>query len=246
LSDIYKRTGQKAAVLVAYPYLGTFLRALDRGLVTRSIALDSGAFTAMATGVPVDMQSFLDAARALRPDELFGLDVIGDAQATRRNLEAMWSRGFDAIPTFHHGSTIGDLAWALQRDKIAVGGFARMTAARKHKFVQRFAALFGADRPRVHIFGCRSPSLLRSFPFHTADVALSMDPKKYARVSIGETGSVRVARNVSFVARLTVCIETALRLERTLMNEQRNVVYGNGVDIQRRLRQYDASRVIAS
>lgn len=90
------------------------------------VMLDSGAFSAHSRGTEVTVPG-LSAwySEHLDLDPLLaGLDVIGDAKATRRNCEAMRDLGLDVFPTVHLGappSLIADYkqaGWSM----LALGG----------------------------------------------------------------------------------------------------------------------------
>jgi hypothetical protein len=130
-------------------------------------ALDSGAFIAHQAGKPVEYERWRDIAAVSDADEVFGLDVIGDAAATRANCERAWADGIEAIPTFHVGSPWAELEWAAsEAPKIALGGVARLGSGRLAWLKECFGRVWPK---RIHGFGITSPKILGALPFHSVD-----------------------------------------------------------------------------
>jgi|DEB0MinimDraft_6_1074348.scaffolds.fasta_scaffold37685_2 hypothetical protein len=195
------------ALLTSFVYLKSFLKK-RRELCMRSWALDSGAFTAHNSGKAISLAAYIDTCRTLHDtddllEDVFALDVIGDAKASLRNAEAMHAAGVNAIPTFHFGGNIADLrAMAKDYDKIALGGMAaklagnhgqRVSKSAKHRFISEcFAAIWPK---RVHLFGCTDESLLFAFPAESADsTSWHLQPSRYGLwKSLGRLQGVRGA-----------------------------------------------------
>lgn len=143
--------------------------------------LDSGAFEAHSQGKPMEYSRWAEVARSCDADEVFGLDVIGDARATRANVERAWSDGIKAIPTFHHGSPWEYLEWAARSaPKMAMGGVARMPLGKRSDWL---AACFKRAWPvRVHGFGVTSFDSMMRVPFHSVDSSTwTYAPKSFGR-----------------------------------------------------------------
>jgi hypothetical protein len=207
-----------AAVLVAYNG-GTVATPKCRGW-----CLDSGAFGVANSGrAPLCVEAYTDCCMALMastfpPDEIFGLDVIGDWRATQRNLEFMWARGVDAIPTFHLGSPE---AWLLEiasaRPKIALGGLAfKESAGARVRFIdQCFARVWPK---KIHGFGVTKASLCLRVPWHSVDSSsIVTNTQRYgAWRAYGHTTlpGVRPGANVSLRAE----VDWYLRLECKMRN----------------------------
>jgi hypothetical protein len=169
-------------VLVAWQELRVFLERRDRMRIRRW-CLDSGAFMALSRGKPVDFDAFCEFASTCGADEVFGLDVIGDPEATMRNLEAMWKLGINAIPTFHFGAPWEVLQWAAHRDKIALGGMAPFVARRSTEVTRFVEQCFARVWPKkIHGFGVVRNSIIDRFPFHSVDASSwSFAPKAFHR-----------------------------------------------------------------
>ena len=111
-------------LLVAFPMLAGYAKRCAEYPVQEWV-LDSGAFTAFNSGKVIDLDEYIATCLSCDAHEVFGLDVIGDPTATRKNNEYMWSKGVEAIPTFHFGSPWSALDDIMHRPKIALGGVAR-------------------------------------------------------------------------------------------------------------------------
>lgn len=157
-------------VLVAYPELDTWEKHRERFNV-RSWCLDSGAFSAWNSGTAINLGDYIAACRDVDACEVFGLDVIGDGDATRRNLDTMWQAGVPAIPTFHHGQPFSVLDWCKRHapGKIALGGVARRGDKARISWLQ--ACMNHVWPFRVHGFGCASWATVEAAPFDTVDAS---------------------------------------------------------------------------
>jgi hypothetical protein len=161
--------GEAVDLLVAYPFLREFEKVRGRFNI-RSWCLDSGAFTVWQGGGKIELADYMAVARDTDACEVFGLDVVGDPEATRRNLEVMWEAGIKAIPTFHYGSPPEALDWcARHADKIALGGSVDTTDERR---VAWAVACLGRVWPKkVHGFSLSSWRALKAGPFHSVDAS---------------------------------------------------------------------------
>lgn len=90
--------------LVSYFYFGKddIGDLADHGL--RLIG-DSGAYSAITTGNPIDRRAFAEWGARWRGSLcwLASLDVIGDERGSRKNYDWLRSHGLDVIPTLHYG-----------------------------------------------------------------------------------------------------------------------------------------------
>jgi hypothetical protein len=135
--------------------------------------MDSGAYSAFASGKIIDLNEYIEACKFLlatdpKLTEVFALDVIGDSAATLKNTERMWSEGVPAVPTFHMG---GDESYLLhiakEYPKIAFGG---MAGARGKKKVDWCLWAFGLCWPkRVHGFAAGSRDVVMACPWDSVD-----------------------------------------------------------------------------
>ena len=149
-------------VLVAYPVLKQWEKLRGDYNVNRWV-MDSGAFSVWNSGKTIRLDDYNAACKDVDASEIFGLDVIQNPSATRRNLEKQWELGIDAIPCFHAGSPWAELEWCCQRPKIAVSS--RMP----HK-AQWLTEIFRRIHPkRVHGFAMASRQAMDIVPFDSID-----------------------------------------------------------------------------
>jgi len=172
-------------VLVSHAFGGAKLAArveLMRSLGVTDLMLDSGAFTAHTLGHPVTLPDLYATIEATAPDVYVQLDVIGDAEATRSNLERMRADGFSPVPIFTRGAPWSDLDRLLDEGETYIGlgniSLGRGTVAAMAPWLNGvFAKLrahqveHGGPLVRTHAFGItRSEPLLR-WPFYSVDSA---------------------------------------------------------------------------
>lgn len=155
-------------LLVAYPTLKEFLKRRSQYNV-RQWVLDSGAFSVFNSGKTIAVEDYIAVAKDVDAKEVFGLDVIGNSDGTKRNLETMWAAGVPAIPTYHIGEDESALTWcAANSDKIALGGIARTGVNRIEWLSQVFARVWPK---RIHGFGCASEKVIMALPFESVDAS---------------------------------------------------------------------------
>lgn len=162
------------AVLCSYVFYKTFKPLLMGEVgVIREWVLDSGAFSAQAAGIQIDVQQYIDFCIELKsspnpPAAVFALDVIGDWRASERNTEAMWKAGVEAIPCWHAGEPEEALkAMCKQYPRIAVGGTVGLSTELRTRI---FDAVFSKVWPkRIHGFGVNAVDVLNRYPFDTCD-----------------------------------------------------------------------------
>lgn len=160
------------SLLISYVYLKKYLEHQPRYRYERW-AMDSGAFSALNSGVEIRLQDYIDCCKKLLVSdktlaEVYALDVIGDSKQSTLNTEEMWRQGVEAIPCFHMGEPWGLLKdLAAQYPKVAIGGCARQPAKTKDKFAgQCFARVWPK---KLHGFGFGTEKSLLSFPWHSVD-----------------------------------------------------------------------------
>lgn len=161
----WHRDDEPIDVLVAFPELAAWEKKRHEYNV-RSWCLDSGAFSAWKSGKKVKLNEFIAAAKDVDADEIFGLDVIHDYEATKRNLEAIWEAGVPAIPTFHQSSPWSALDWCVDNaHKIALSS----KGANKWPWVQEcFARIWPK---KVHGFAMASHKAIGTVPWHSVDAS---------------------------------------------------------------------------
>jgi len=166
---------QNPSGLVALPY---YNKSISEAICESSLewVLDSGAFTAHASGEEIKLQDFIDVCKKALdsknpPAEIFALDTIGDPASSYQNAVEMKRQGLDVIPAFHIGSPQDDLERICDGwPKIALGGVAGATA--KGVRSDWFEACFARVWPKkVHGFGVAGRTDVLKFPWHTTDAS---------------------------------------------------------------------------
>lgn len=140
-----------------------------------SLMLDSGAFSAMTTGKPVDLDAYIAFALQHRRayDAIINLDVIsGDVKervdAGKRNLQTMRDRGLDPMPVFHQGEP-----WSVLLELAACGRIG-LGVQRPMRDVDRFLDDCFERLPphvRVHGFALANERYTGRYPFASVDSA---------------------------------------------------------------------------
>jgi hypothetical protein len=140
----------------------------------RSMMLDSGAFSEMTSGKPVDLGAYVAYAveHGAAYDEIVNLDVIsGDiakrVDASTRNLQTMRDAGIDALPVFHQGEP-----WSVLEELAACGkvglGLQRPIRSADDFLNGCFERLDGVC---VHGFAMANERYTGRFPFASVDSA---------------------------------------------------------------------------
>lgn len=126
----------KLNLLSAYPYLEKCSARVTRGVAERrdeiEFFLDSGAYTAWTKGEVVTIRDYARFIAKLPfvPDRTMTLDVIGDADGTRRNFEIMLRMGLPVTPIVTRGDDPAVLEFYYQHsDLVGLGGVARIDHA---------------------------------------------------------------------------------------------------------------------
>lgn len=172
----------RAAILCSYEYVYNLDRWRPR-LAFRNWSMDSGAYTAWAQGKVIDLTAYIESCRErlVQDDDLvevFALDAIGDPNASRMNVERMWSEGIPAIPTFHYGEPEELLShYAATYPKIALGGTAVMKGPTRHQWVRQ---CFARVWPKlVHGFGVTTQADVLCVPWDSVDSSSWYAPTQF-------------------------------------------------------------------
>lgn len=173
-------------LLVAYPYLEHY-RTDSHAFAPARTLLDSGAYSAFASGTAVDIDALTRESKMPMWTEAAALDVIGDPMASKRNAVAMRMCGSPAWPTFHVGDPWTLLAfYCAHWPKVGLGGMVGRYRPELRRWLDRVFATAGLHA--FHAFGLMDKQILLTYPFHSADASSwSLQPLAY-RVQIAIRG----------------------------------------------------------
>lgn len=148
------------------------LRTLYGGPV--EIFADSGAFSVATTGATVNLKDYAAWLEEWSPviTTAATLDVIGDADATHRNTEALLGAGLTVLPTFHVGTPWPVLERLCKTYQyLALGGMVPHTndpmgvlrwLIRAFRIAREHGTVF-------HGFGQTNVTTMASLPFYSVD-----------------------------------------------------------------------------
>lgn len=145
-------------ILVAYPYATEKIveRLADFRSRGANVYIDSGAFSAYNAGKTIRLSEYMAFIDRLpfKPTGYFQLDVVGDREATLRNLQTQYDAGQRPIAVFQRGMPPSDLETLYRyADVVGVGGLGRSTKKAEYcNYVGRYAAGRG-----LHLLGHVSP-----------------------------------------------------------------------------------------
>ncbi len=112
-------------ILVSFPYLTAGITTLLANTPDCEVLIDSGAYTAHQSGVPISLEDYVGrlGRLAFTPWRYLSLDVIGDAQASLQNYRTMGEAGLDPVPVLQRGASFRDLHIAYAgASLVALGG----------------------------------------------------------------------------------------------------------------------------
>ncbi|SLG40066.1 Uncharacterised protein [Mycobacteroides abscessus subsp. abscessus] len=177
--------------LVSFHYFRTY--DLDRLAGLRLIG-DSGAFSAASQGVTITVKDLAGWARQWkhRLAWVASLDVIGDADGTRKNWHQMVDvHGIEAVPTIHFGADPKTMDYYVERgvDFLGLGGLVGIKA-QKDKQLRWIVAMMRYARDhhpqvRFHGWGVTAPALLRA-PFWSVDSSGWATGVIYGRLKVSD------------------------------------------------------------
>ena len=116
----------KLNILVAWPYLKPdLIEMIRKNKKYIRLFVDSGAFTAWKKGQVYSVEEymgFLDSIKDIAW-RYFALDVIGEPEGTKKNLDIMLAKNYKPVPVFTRGESLSELKHLLDvSDVIALGG----------------------------------------------------------------------------------------------------------------------------
>lgn len=180
-----------------------YYRTIDVGAMSRGglrMIGDSGAFSALNTGVPIDLVEFAEWAKRWRDSLLWiaSLDVIGDAAGTWKNYRTLRDRyDLHVIPTVHYGadpSTLDRYA-AEGVDMVGLGGMVGRKGQPKH-LLRWCLSVFRYQRDhhpnmRFHGWGVTQKLLVNSLPWYSVDSSGAGAAYRYGRLVLYDPETYR-------------------------------------------------------
>lgn len=172
-------------VLVAYPYMkANMARRFAAMGDTVEVLIDCGAFTAWKAGKSVSLDeycSFLDGL-PFKPWRYFALDVIGDPEATARNLEIMRARGYDPMPIVTRGETLDEMDRLFGlTDCLGLGG---VSGADKASYAWVRHMMNHADSRKTHILGFTDTDWIKYLRPYSCDSSSWASGSRYGTLTL--------------------------------------------------------------
>lgn len=181
----------KLNILVAYPY---FSKDVAKAIIefnashpnTLRLFVDSGAFTAHTTGKEITLNQYCGFIDSLpvKPWRYIALDVIGDEDGTRRNLYAMYERGYKPVPVFTHGQSLVDVDnYYKLNDLICYGGLVGIKQQEQLKHdINNMMQLVG--NRKVHLLGYTSMPWIKKFRPYSCDSSSFLAAGRYGNIDV--------------------------------------------------------------
>lgn len=148
-----------------------------------ALYIDSGAFTAFTQGDKVDLKEYMAWLKSppVPVERYFQLDVIGEPEATLRNLKIMQDAGLHPIPVFTRGMDFDALEDIYSAsDLIAVGGLVQ--TPNRLGYIKRLMREVG-DRD-IHWLGVTNPQFIARYRPYSCDSSSWVAGRKFARISL--------------------------------------------------------------
>lgn len=153
-------------ILVAFPFFKPKITELllQQRPESYRLLVDSGAFSAHNSGVPIELDdycAFLDElAESGLSFKAVQLDVIGDPKATWKNFVTMKKRGYDVLPVFTRGASERDLERMYgEADYVLVGGMVGHND--NHRFLKWLMPRVA--KRKTHWLGFTKPDLIKAY-----------------------------------------------------------------------------------
>ncbi len=175
-------------LLASYHYFKTKTEIIKKCLEKNfEVFIDSGAFSAANSDKEINIDDYCKYILETGVTTYAGLDVIGNASATRYNTEYMVGEyGLNPIPTFHLGSNLHDLNAIASGDYsyIALGGLVFASGVTSHCDQVWHRILTINPKLRVHGFGLTNIDLMKRYPWYSVDSSSFKSCKRFGRQGI--------------------------------------------------------------
>lgn len=168
-------------VLMSYYY---FSKDFDlvRNLIDKNydIIIDSGAYSAMTMGASIDIDEYCKFIIGVGAKTYVGLDVIGNPEATAKNIKYMEDEYFlNPIPTFHVGGDLRHLEALKEYPYIAIGGMIFNTEIERQTDRVWNTILTKMPGVNVHGFGLTGINLISRYPWYSIDSSTYKSCRRY-------------------------------------------------------------------
>lgn len=138
---------------------------------------DSGAYSAMSLGKPIEREEFHEWAHRWKDALLWtaSLDVIGDAEGTYENWQAARRDGLELVPTVHYGEGTAQLDRFAEEGATLIGlGGMVPYSSEKDRLMRWCLKMHRHARDhhpqvRFHGWGISHPYLMDNLPWWSAD-----------------------------------------------------------------------------
>ena len=163
-------------ILCSYHYFSNIDMAQIASWGTRIIG-DSGAFSAMSLGKPIDREDFHEWA-ARWQDDLFwiaSLDMIGDPAGTFENWQAARRDGLELVPTIHYGEGTAQLDKFAEEGATLIGLGGMVPYSSEKDRLMRWTLMMHRHardhhpQVRFHGWGISHPYLVDNLPWWSTD-----------------------------------------------------------------------------
>lgn len=175
-------------ILASFHYFKTQPEFIKQCLAKNwDVFFDSGAFSAENSNKEISIDDYCKFILETGLTTYAGLDVIGNAKATRYNMEYMQKEyGLNPIPTFHMGSNIDDLAELVhgQYGYVALGGLVFGKNITNHCDAVWHYILTHNPKLRIHGFGLTNVDLMKRYPWYSVDSSSYKSCRRYGRQNI--------------------------------------------------------------
>lgn len=182
-------------ILISFAYISSVTGRELNKVRRDSLFIDSGAFTAWATGLKLDIDKYIEFLQRGRFSVYANMDVIHDGEGSYRNYIYMKKHGLTPLPVFHSEEEFKWLETYLEMtDYIAIGGMAggEYSKEEKYKFLDKcFSIISKHWQKKVHGFGIGDPDIMLRYPFCSVDTTSAMNGSRYGR-TVTRTGNLAI------------------------------------------------------
>lgn len=170
------------SLLMAYP----FLKKKEKIIPSKNYFIDSGAYSVMTTGIEINLNDYIKYIKKHDLKIYAGLDVIGNAEQTKKNCDIMKQHGLKPIPTYHYGEDLKHLTeYFLEYDYIAIGGLVPLKSDKRKmkQFLDNCFAEITKIKPlkKIHGFGLVNWEFMKRYPFYSVDATSWQNPTRYGQ-----------------------------------------------------------------